>query len=93
MRDVEKQYNGANVLRCQPSREGKCRRARMKYPMYYKPLYDRDVKRGPTDKVDYQNHLKRKREELEDEFSDTFKQVSDEGSEGESEKEGGEEDV
>jgi hypothetical protein len=60
---VEEQYNGVNVLRCDPGPGGKCMRTRMQHRAHYRQLFDDRVKHNQIDKADHKRHSKRKREE------------------------------
>ncbi|KAF8546180.1 hypothetical protein OG21DRAFT_1211076 [Imleria badia] len=71
---VEGQYNGINVLRCDPGPGGRCLRKQMKHHAHYENLFDADVKYIQIDKEDHEGYLKRKREEINDDrtFEDMF---------------------
>jgi len=57
---VKEQYNGVNVLRCDPGPGGKCRRKRMKHHAHYENLFDYGMKHIQIDKEDQKAHLRRK---------------------------------
>ena len=77
---VEEQYNGVNVLRCDPGPGGKCLRTQMKHRAHYEHLFDDEVKHNQIDKEDHKAHLKRKREEDPELFQDNFGFVGGEDS-------------
>lgn len=74
---VDEQYNGLNVLRCNPGQSGKCRRARMKHHAHYRNLFDKKMRYVREDSEDRKNYLKRKREEYGNEFELTFDYVEE----------------
>ena len=62
---AKEQYNGVNVLRCDPGPGGKCQRKGMKHHAHYRHLFDDQVKHNQIDKEDRKKDLKRKKEEME----------------------------
>ena len=59
---VKEQYNGVNILRCDPGPGGKCQRKEMQHRAHYQHLFDNGMKYNQIDKEDQKGHLKRKRE-------------------------------